>query len=253
MRYAGKVNLAAIEWGFHTAKPGISLLEVDAAIEWYILNAGCKPAFKGYRPDGAASPFLFTACLSPNDVVVHGVPNSYVLKPGDLLTIDIGTNYQGWFVDAARTRIIAGSNPIGSKLINATEAIMRAQLSVIKDGCDFMTLINAATDMAHEHQIIIMPAWGGHGIGERIHMDPFVPNSLSDNQGRLYRCFEEQRFKALRFIAGQTYCIEPVCSYGTTETFIDQDGWTVRKTDKSLVAHEERCILVLNDGIEILS
>lgn len=253
MRYAGKVNLAAIEWGFHTAKPGIALQEIDKAIEWYIVNAGCRPAFKGYQPTGFQTPFPNAACVSPNEVVVHGIPNHYVLKPGDLLTIDVGTEYQGWFVDAARTRIIAGANELGTRLIDATEDIMNAQLAVIKHDCSMLTLVEAAGHVARKHKVKILPEWGGHGIGNKIHTEPFIPNTLTEGKGHLYRSFEEQNYEKVKFVAGETYCIEPVCTFGTTETYVDQDGWSIRKKDGALAAHTERCILVLQDGIEILS
>lgn len=253
MRYGGKVNLAAIEQGFSVAKPGVTLKEVDEAIEQYIRTAECRPAFKGYQPPGFPSPFPASACISVNDVVVHGVPNHYVLQPGDLLTIDVGTEYQGWFVDAARTRIIAGKNELGTKLIDATEEIMQAQLSVIKDGCDMFSLVQAAEAVARQHGVRILPEWGGHGIGNKIHTDPFIPNALSENRGRMVRAFEEQNYKRTRFIAGQTYCIEPVVTFGSIETFVDADGWSIRKKDGQLAAHTERCLLVTNEGYELLS
>jgi methionyl aminopeptidase len=253
MRYAGKVNTSAIEWGFHTAKPGVSLKDVDEAVEWYIRSAGCRPAFKGYQPEGFKSPFPAASCISINDVVVHGIPNHYVLKPGDLLTIDVGTEYQGWFVDAARTRIIAGTNELGTRLIDATEDIMQAQLAVIKDGCDMLTLVEAASRVARKHKVKILSEWGGHGIGNKIHMDPFIPNALTEGHGHLARTFEEQNYKKTKFVAGETYCIEPVTTFGSTETFVDADGWSIRKKDGQLAAHTERCLLVTKEGYELLS
>lgn len=253
MRYAGKVNRAAIEWGFHTAKPGVTLVDVDKAIEWYIRNAGCKPAFKGYQPTGFPSPFPACACISLNDVVVHGIPNHYVLKPSDLLTIDVGTEYEGWFVDAARTRIIAGTNELGTRLIDATEDIMNAQLAVIKHDCDMLTLVEAAGRIARKHKVNILSEWGGHGISNKIHTEPFIPNALTEGKGHLFRAFEEQNLAKVKFVAGETYCIEPVTTFGSTDTFTDEDGWTIRKRDGQLAAHTERCLLVTKEGYELLS
>jgi methionyl aminopeptidase len=253
MRYAGKVNTSAIEWGFHAAKPGVTLADVDKAIEWYIVHAGCRPAFKGYQPEGFKSPFPASACISVNDVVVHGVPNHYILKLGDLLTIDVGTECEGWFVDAARTRIVDGTNVLGARLIGATEDIMRAQLEVIKGGCDMLTLVQAAGRTARQHKVKILSEWGGHGISNKIHTEPFIPNALTEGKGHLFRSFEEQNLQKIKFVAGETYCIEPVCTFGSTETFTDEDGWTIRKCDGQLAAHTERCILVLENGIEVLS
>lgn len=253
MKYAGKVNQEAIEYGFLIAQPGVTLKTIDAEMEKFILDAGCKPAFKGYKPDGAPLPFPCTACISPNSVVVHGIPGSYVLAPGDLLTIDVGTQYNGWFVDSARTRIVDGFNPHGSKLIEATNAILAAQLAVIKHDCNFLTLVEAAAKVADAYNVKIIPGFGGHGIGNKIHLEPFVPNTLTYDRGHMFKCFEEQTYKTNTFIAGKTYCIEPVVTYNTINIYTDEDGWTVRTVDGSIVAHEERCILVLNNGIELLS
>jgi methionyl aminopeptidase len=255
MRYGGKVNVAAIEWGFHIAKPGATLREVDEAIEWYIRSAGCEPAFKGYQPEGFLSPFPGTACISPNEVVVHGVPGDYVLQPGDLLTIDVGTKYQGFFVDAARTRLVPGGRNTekAQHLIDATEAILQAQLKVIKNDCDLILLVQAAEEEAAKWGVNIMPQWGGHGIGPEIHMDPFIPNAIDRTQSKLKQELEERQYSRRFLVEGQTICIEPVTSYGDHAIIVDEDGWTVRQAQRKLAAHTERCLLVTNDGYELLS
>jgi methionyl aminopeptidase len=185
--------------------------------------------------------------------MVHGIPNDYILKPGDLLTIDVGTEYENWFVDSARTRIIEGKNELGSKLIEATEEILKAQLAVVKDGCDMLTIVLAAEKIARQYGAKIFSIWGGHGIGDKVHTEPFIPNAFTEGQSHLARCFEENNFKLSRFHAGHTYCIEPVVTFGSLDMIVDPDGWTVRHKDGQLVAHTERTILVLENGIEVLS
>ena len=168
MKFAGKVNLTAIERGFFIAKPGTSLLEIEKEIEEFLISKDCKPAFKNYRPEGAASAFPGAVCLSVNDGVVHGVPNAYVLKPGDLLTIDLGTEYNGWYVDAARSRIVPGAYPTemeeAQRLGNATEAILAAQLSVIRNECTLIELVEVSEAMALKHDVRIIPEFGGHAM-----------------------------------------------------------------------------------------
>ncbi len=264
MRYAGKINLQAINYGFGLAEPGVTLKELDEGIEWYITHAGCKPAFKNYWPAGYPKPYPNTACISPNDVVVHGIPGDYVLKLGDLLTIDVGTENEGWFVDAARSRVIKSPLSLmtpkqadkcfqAQKLIDATEAIMDAQLAVIRHDCTFLQLIEAADAVAKSYGVVIAPEWGGHGIGNKVHLPPFVPNVIDKSKSKIKQQIATAQFGREKFIAGETYCIEPVVMYDNSHITIDDDGWTVRKQDGGLVAHTERCILICKNGYELLS
>jgi len=138
-RYAGQVNAAAIELGFKYIVSGTTLIEVDKIVEEYILSHNCIPAFKGYRGYPA------TCCLSPNDIVVHGIPTNYALKDGDILTIDVGCSYEGWLVDSARTRIIGtGLFPLQERLIYYTESVLEAEISVLRDGVSLLEIAKIA-------------------------------------------------------------------------------------------------------------
>jgi len=151
-RYAGRVNQEAIEVGHKAMKPGVTLLEIDKVVEDYILSHGCLPVFKGYKD------FPATCCLSPNDVVVHGVPNGYALKDGDMLTIDVGCSFDGWMVDSARTFVLKESldeffcNPDAynkkyktqERLAYASIAVLECQLNVLKNGCSLLDIVMAA-------------------------------------------------------------------------------------------------------------
>jgi len=254
MRHAGRVNVSAIEWGFAKAVPGTTLREIDAEMEQYIRKAGCTPAFKDYQPAGAPSPFPASACISPNDVVVHGVPGDYVIQAGDLLTIDVGTEYNGWFVDAARSRVIPGAvNEPATHLVKATELILEAQLNVIKNGCNLLELALVSEKVAKDLGVVIMPQWGGHSIGQQIHLDPFIPSSIDRSKSSTRQKIEESQYRRQILTTGQTICIEPVVTYENTVIMIDEDGWTIRKADKTLTAHTERCLVVTEDGYELLS
>jgi len=252
MRHAGRVNQCAINLGFSHATPGVTLREIDEIMERYIIEAGCKPAFKNYQPDGYPFPFPATACISPNDVVVHGVPGDYTLKDGDLLTIDVGSECDGWFVDAARSRVI-GTNKEAEKLVEATDAILAAQLSVIKNNCSFLEIIDAAEQEARMRGVIVMPQWGGHYIGDKIHLPPFIPNVIDRNHSNLKQEVLEKHYRAQFLSTGDTICLEPVATTGNNDTITDGDQWTIRKTDKNLAAHTERCLLITETGYELLS
>jgi len=252
MRYAGFVNRGAIEHGFKAAVPGATLRAVNEAIERFIVENRCRPAFKNYQPLGSEKPFPAAACISPNDVVVHGVPGDYIIKDGDLLTIDTGTEYNGWFVDSARSRVI-GTNQKAEYLIEATDAILNAQLSVIKDECTFLELVEVSEKVADQYGITIMSQWGGHRIGERIHIDPFIPSGINRNQSQIKQALERKKYARLCLKEGQTICIEPVTTYGSSDIILDEDSWTVRKSDGLLAAHTERCLLVTKTGYELLS
>ena len=261
MRHAGNINQQAIECGFEWAIPGRTLLEIDRFIEWRIRSGNCKPAFKNYQPPGASSPFPATACISPNDVVVHGIPGDYIIQPGDLLTIDVGTEYNGWFVDAARSRVIPGASTQleiakaqkAQYLIDATEAILNAQLAVVRDECTLLELATAAELTAAQYGVIILPQWGGHAIGNKIHMDPFIPNTIDRSKSKLQQQLESNKFARITLYEGETICLEPVVSFKSSAIMIDVDMWTVRKADGELTAHTERCLVVTKNGFEILS
>lgn len=254
MRYAGNVNRQAIVEGCCAAQPGKTLLEVDDVIEKYILKNGCKPAFKGYKPPGMALAYPKTACLSPNEVVVHGVPNNYVLKPGDLLTIDVGTEYNGFYVDSARSYIIPGAlNTKGTYLITATEAILEAQLSVIRNECTFIEIIEASERMAQQYGVTIFPMWHGHYIGEAVHLEPSIPSTIDRTKSKIQQQLEYNRYSRMIFKENDTVCLEPVVCYGNSDIILDEDMWTVRKTDGQLACHSERCLIVTKNGYQILS
>jgi len=250
-RYAGSVNAAAIDFGFKYAVPGTSLKDLDQAIGEYFHSHGCLPIFKGYRG------FPGTACLSPNDVVVHGVPSDYCLKVGDLLTIDVGCSYEGWCVDSARTRVIGlkqpGLFPLQERLAAAAESVLEAQMSTLRHGTTLLDIARAAEFRAAQLDVNIFHQFGGHTIGRELHGPPFIPNCIDRSLSSIKKWQLEREYGQYILQAGQVICLEPVVTFGKTDIIIDGDGWTVRTTDGSLVAHSEHCILVTDTGHEILS
>ena len=251
-RKACTVNTKAINAGLLECKEGVSTLEIDAAIEKYIRENDCIPAFKNYRPLGTPYAFPATACISVNDAMVHGIPNDYRLVNGDIVTVDVGTNCNGWFADSART-IVIGKNPEAEKLAYAAEAVLFAQIEEVKHGVTITDLILASEREAKKLAVNIMSPWCGHGIGQKLHDEPLIPATIDSRLSSLKRKLEEKKYRRVTLIEGQTICLEPVISFGQDNMFLDKDGWTVRQTEKALTAHSERCVLVTSNGFEILS
>lgn len=251
MRYAGKVNAHAIEMGFRYAITGTTLLDLNQVIEEYMRSHDCVPIFKGYHGFPAA------ACLSPNDVVVHGVPSSYALKDGDILTIDIGCSHDGWCVDSARTRVMGltqpGFFPFQERLAAAAESVLEAEMSILRSGVNLLEIAKAAEARAIQLGVNIFPQFGGHSIGRALHEEPFIPNCIDGSLSSIKRWQLEREYEGYVLQAGQVICLEPVVTFGKTDIMVDGDGWTVRTRDGSLVAHSERCILITDNGHEILS
>lgn len=256
MRYAGQVNVRAIEAGFAIAREGVTLAEIDTVVERTIRDGDCEPAFKGYRDYPA------TACIAVNDVAVHGIPNEYQLRHGDIVTIDVGTRWNGFCVDSARTRVLAQPDPDKGLhhqwwrrtcLQDAAEKILEAELQEVRDGVSLYDIAFAGEREAKRQQVNLMVQWGGHRIGETIHLDPFIPNGFDWSKGNFGVQMEKRRLQQTKLFAGDTICLEPVVTYGSTDIIIDQDGWTVRSKDSSDVAHTERTILVLKNGFEVFS
>jgi methionyl aminopeptidase len=253
-RIAGRINHEAIQYGFACAKPGISLLELDKYIENFILVEGGKPAFKGYKGFSGAS------CLSVNNVAVHGVPNEYLLVDTDILTIDLGTIYEGIYADSARTEIIGGplSFPhISSWLIDETEIILNHQMAILRPGVSLLDIAIAGEMAAYEannnsiRKLNLVESLGGHYIGEKLHLDPFIPNTLDYRKGSLNVDIQRRRYSSHFLKEGDILCIEPVTTIGPTDLTVDADGWTCRTG--AISAHFEHTIFITSNGYEILT
>jgi len=252
MRHACRTNSKAVSVGLLECLEGVSLREIDTKMENTIREAGCIPAFKGYHPEGTPCPFPATACISVNDVMVHGVPNDYVLKNGDIVTVDVGSEYNGWFADTARTTVV-GANDHAEKLAKAAESVLFAQIEAVRDGVSICDLIKASEKQAELLGVTIMSPWCGHGIGEKLHDEPLIPASIDSRMGALKYKLELKKYERIVLRAGQTICLEPVISYGEDAMFLAEDGWSIKQLEGSLTAHEERCVLVTEKGFEILS
>jgi methionyl aminopeptidase len=235
MRVAGKVLARGLKMLRAMIKPGVNVLELDAAFAQFIAENGCESNFKGYYG------FPATICVSVNEQLIHGIPADRVINEGDLVSIDAGCKFEGWHADSAIT-VICG-NTIDKNydiLVKATEQSLKLAIEQIKAGVRIGTLSSTVQNYIEDLGFHLPTDYSGHGIGQEMHEDPNVPNVGIPNTG-------------LRLVAGMVICIEPMVQIGTRKTVTAKDGWTVSSADGSMTAHFEHTILVTEDGYEVLT
>ena len=233
MRRAGRLVGHTLSTLVEAVRPGVTLLELDAQAERVIRDGGGIPSFLGYHG------FPATLCLSPNDWIVHGIPNGYVLQEGDILSIDCGAIVEGWHGDAAVTVPVGQVDDAARRLIETTERAMWAGIAQVRAG-------NRLSDIGHAvEKVAAAPGYGvvreyvGHGIGTRMHEEPQVPNYGRPGRG-------------LRLEVGLALAIEPMVNEGSPESRVLDDGWTVVTRDGSRSAHFEHTVAIPPQGPEVL-
>jgi methionyl aminopeptidase len=212
------------------AQPGVSLLELEDIGAKIIADHRCTSSFLNYHGTYPA-----TLCLSPNDVIVHGIPNGYRLKEGDILSIDAGAIFEGFHGDAAFTMGIGQISAEAQHLIDTTEEGMWTGIGEVRKGNRLGDIGAAIQAIGEASGYGVVEEYVGHGIGREMHEEPQVPNYGSPGTG-------------LKLRSGMALCIEPMFNMGSRETKVDADGWTVRSKDGSLSAHWEHTVAITPDG-----
>ena len=215
-------------------KPGVSLLELDAAAEKFILSKGAKPSFKGY--DG----FPNATCISVNEQVVHGIPSKRKLKKGDIVSIDIGAEYKGYHGDSAWSYIVEDASDDIKYLMEHTKNALFEGIKEVKPGNRVGDISYAIGKYAEEHHLGIVRELVGHGVGNHLHEDPNVPNYGIKGTGPLLK-------------EGMVIAIEPMLNLGADDIVIDDNDWTISTLDGKPSAHFEHTVLVTKDGYQILT
>ena len=241
MAAAGAVVAAALRAVQRETAPGVSTKELDAIAETVIREAGGTPSFLGYHGYPAS------VCSSVNDRVVHGIPSvDEILAYGDLVSIDCGAIIDSWHGDAAVTYGVGALIPADEALSAATRSALEAGIAAMVAGNRLSDVSHAiergarAAGRAHDRAFGIVAGYGGHCIGQEMHMDPFLPNEGEPGRGP-------------SLVDGSVLAIEPMLTLGTTRTRILEDGWTVVTTDGSRAAHWEHTVAVTEDGPRILT
>lgn len=234
MRTAGRVVAAVLLEIREAAVPGVTMRDLDAIAARIIRDAGCTPSFLGYHGYPA------TICASPNNVIVHGIPDDYALVDGDILSVDVGAIFEGFHGDAARTFAIGDVPDEVAKLIQVTEDAMNAGIEQVKAGSRIGDIGAAVQHVAEGAGFSVVREYVGHGIGQRMHEEPQVPN------------YGEPR-KGLKLKQGMAICIEPMVNMGDWRTELLEDGWTVVTADGSLSAHFENTVAITRNGVEVMT
>ncbi len=234
MEVANRIVAEVLEGIKERVAPGVETRELDELAEAMCRGLNVTPAFKGYRG------YPRSVCISVNEEIVHGIPGARRLKTGDLVSLDFGVKYQGYYGDAALTVAVGEVTPKARNLMEATEKALYAGIEQAKVG-------KRLTDISHAVQTVVEGAgfgvireFVGHGIGRSLHEDPQIPNFGPPGRGPLLQ-------------AGMTLAIEPMTSMGAWQVKILQDGWTAVTQDGSLAAHYEHTVAVTENGPLVLS
>jgi methionyl aminopeptidase len=218
--------------------PGVTTLELDALAEELTLKRKAIPAFKGYVVAGRVFPR--SLCVSINEEIVHGIPSTRALKEGDIVGLDFGVIYDGFYGDSAITVGVGKVSEDAKRLMAVTELSLYKGIEQLHDGKRLGDLGAAVQKTAEDAGYSVVRAFVGHGIGKRLHEEPPVPNYGEPDRG-------------LRLKEGMVLAIEPMVNVGSHEVEIKEDGWTAVTKDGSLAAHFEHSVAITKDGPYILS
>jgi methionyl aminopeptidase len=234
MRDASRIVAAILEELRGCCKAGVSSGELNRVAEERTAQHGATPAFKGYRG------FPGALCTSVNSQVVHGIPGDYELKDGDIISLDFGVLYKGYFGDAAITVPIGSIAPETGKLLQVTEECLHLGIKQMIPDNHLSDLSRAIQTHAESHGYSLVKEFGGHGIGKHLHEEPMVLNYVLNGRG-------------IKLRPGLVLAVEPMVNMGTHEVQVLSDGWTVVTADGKPSAHFEHTIAITGDGPEILT
>jgi methionyl aminopeptidase len=215
-------------------RPGVATIELDRAAEKFIRSQGATPAFKGYRG------FPGSICVSPNSMIVHGIPGPYKLQRGDIVSIDIGVVLDGWVADAARTFAVGPIDPVAGRLLSTTEESLQLAAAQCVPGNRLGDVSSAVQQHVEAAGFSVVRSLVGHGIGRSMHEEPQIPNYGKPGTGVL---LEE----------GMVLAVEPMVTVGSHAVRVAQDNWSIYSLDGSLAAHFEFTIAITAHGPRILT
>jgi methionyl aminopeptidase len=229
----GKILHDALEYVKNITEEGVTTKELDEKVEKFIISHNAIPAFKGYNN------FPATLCTSVNDEVVHGIPSNYILKNGDIVGIDCGLKYKGFYTDSAVTLGIGEISPIAKKLIKITEESLLLAIEKIEIGINFKEIARTIQNYVEKNNFSVVRELVGHGIGRNLHEDPQIPNFVPN-------------YPLPNIKEGMVFCIEPMINQGIPDIEFEKNG-TVKTKDGLLSAHFELQLAVLKNNIIIIT
>jgi len=237
LRAANKIVGGALELLRENTKAGMSLKELDAMAEDYILSHGARPSFKGLYG------FPNAVCTSLNNVIIHGIPSEYKLQAGDVIGFDIGTELNGWFGDAAITMPVGSVTKKDEELIACAKDTLYYAIENIKQGMRFKELSLLMEKFILERGFVPLRNFCGHGIGKKPHEEPEIPNYLEGNNPKA----------GPKIKNGMVFCLEPMICQKDSKPIILENEWDVVSADGLRGSHYEHTVAVINGKAEILS
>ena len=234
MRQACKITANARALAGAMVKPGVSTKEIDRAVNEYIVSQGAKPSFLNYNG------FPASACISVNSTVIHGIPGGYILKEGDIVSVDVGAFYQGFHGDCAATYACGAISTEAQKLIDVTKQSFFEGIRFARKGARVLDISHAIQTYVESNGFSVVRSFVGHGVGRKLHEEPEVPNFGAPGRGP-------------RLLPGMTLAIEPMVNVGTYDVKVLKDGWTTVTADGKLSAHYENTVLITDGEPEILT
>src|SRR5437588_2666398 len=234
MAAAGAILVRTMNLLAGKVRPGVSTRELDQAAERFIRSQGAEPAFKGYRG------FPGSICTSPNSMIVHGIPGSYKLERGDILSVDIGVIRDSWVADAARTFAVGPVTPIAHKLLTVTEEALFLAVEQCRPGNRLGDVSHAVQAHVEAAGFSVVRTLVGHGIGRSMHEEPQIPNHGEPGTGIV---LEE----------GMVLAVEPMVTAGRHSVRVGDDHWAIYSQDGSLAAHFEFTVAITAAGPRVLT
>jgi len=234
MRRAGRVVAEMLDECEKAARPGVTTTDLDKVARGVLERRNARSNFLNYHG------FPAVICTSPNNVIVHGIPGSYVLEDGDILSIDCGAIIEGYHGDAARTIPIGSVSNEAERLIKTTRESLWAGIEFVRAGARISDIGHAVQSVAEGEGFKVVREYVGHGIGTQMHEDPQVPNYGPPGKG-------------IKLKVGHVLAVEPMVNLGSARTTLSNDGWTVLTADGRISAHFEHSIAVTDDGPEVLT
>jgi len=240
MREAGRVAARALDRMRQIAAPGVTTLDLDAAAEEVIRAHGGRPAFKGYVVPGRP-PFPASICASVNDEVVHGIPGGRALAEGDIVSVDVGVELQGFYGDTAATLPVGRVRTNAAKLVRVCREALELAIEQMRPGNALSKIGETVQRHVEANGFSVVRDFVGHGIGTAMHQAPEVPNFVTRSSA------------AVIMEPGLVLAVEPMINAGGYRVKVDDNRWTVRTADGKLSAHAEHTVAVTRDGNEILT
>jgi methionyl aminopeptidase len=239
MRESNRIACEVLDLIEKHVKPGVKTIDLDRIAEEHIKSQGAIPAFKGYR-QGNSTPYPGSICASINSEVVHGIPGERVLKEGDILSVDVGVNKDGFFGDSARTWPVGKIDAETERLLKITREALFKGIAEARAGNRVHDISAAIQEYVEAAGYNVVRELVGHGIGRSLHEEPAVPNYGKRGTG-------------MKLVDGMVLAIEPMVNSGTFRVKVAKDGWTILTADGRPSAHYEHSVIVRNGEPEILT